>query len=337
MRETPSSDKIRDALHGAVDDEPYAPISAHVVRRARRRLHRNVAISATIAGAIVMSVAIGGSMVADIDRTTPVTPANRPSVSQNSCCVPTESLLFQEPDGSTGFAPLDGDGGGTLVEGSQVLGATPDGSALLTRSSEGDLAISAGRHQVIPVVRTDRSFAGASIAPDGRHVAIATDGRLIERTVGRRGFRVLVPVEIGPTLTNPAWSPDGNRIAYIRSASGNDLMVVNRRTGRSRLVLAAVAAAAWSPDGTHLVVARPKPDFTFEIDVTDLQGDLTAVSPTPAAGFPTWSPDGSRIAFVGTDGRVVVADVDGMGETSLALSGIDPSATGLLWVPGQGG
>jgi WD40 repeat protein len=337
MPDVHSTDPIREALHAAVDRESFTPMPSPVARRARRRLRWNIAISAVVGVAIAVAVAVGGSTLADIQRTTPADHApSVPGLPPNGCCLPTESLVYQGPDGSAKFAPIDGQAGGTLLEGSQVLAATPDGSRLLVLSSDGYLGIDAGRHDVTPIVRIDRSFEGATIAPDGKRVAVATEGELIERKVRRPGFRVLVPVEIGRTLINPAWSPDGSRVAYIRSASGNDLMVLDPATGRSRLVLASVAFAAWAPDGAHLVVARPQPDFTYEIDVTDLQGNLTPVSSTPAVGFPAWSPGGSQIAFVRADGGVVIVDADGK-ETARTLPGIDRDFTTLLWVPGQGG
>ena len=112
-------------------------------------------------------------------------------------------------------------------------------------------------------------------------------------------------------------------------------MILDLATGASRTVLPSAAYAAWSPDGTRLLVARPTADFTYEIDVTDLRGDLMTVSTTGAVGFPAWSPDGSHIAFVRSDGGVVIVGADGSDETTRALPSIDRSSTTLLWMLGQ--
>jgi hypothetical protein len=339
MPEQTGADKLRDALHAAVEHEPYAPMPAPVVGRARRRLGRNVVLTAAAGVVVAVSVAISGSTLSHVRRTTPANQqTNVPSVPSGACCLPpAESLLYQATDGSIGYARIDGQRGGTVLPGASPLAMAPDGSALLELTSEGSLQVYAGAHDITPVARTDRSFEGATIAPDGAHVAIATDGELIERTVGGTGSRVLVPVEVGPVLRNPAWSPDNRRIAYIRSASDNDLMVLDLRTGRSRAVLPSVAYAAWSPDGTHLVTARPAADLAYEIDIVDLQGNVMPVSSTPAAGFPAWSPDGARIAFIRSDGAVVMVGADGAGETAQPLPAIDRSFTTLLWVPAHDG
>jgi WD40 repeat protein len=336
MAEAPGADRIRQALHASVDHEVYRPMPAPVVRRARRRLRRNIAVATMLGVALVVAALVGGSL-SDFTRTSPAQRSTYiPDVPSAVCCLPpTESLVYQAPDGSVRYASIDGQGAGTVLYASQALAATPDGANLLEVTSDRYLGIYPGGHDFVPVVRTNASFSGAAIAPDARHVVIATDGQLVERTVGRAGRRILVPVMPGPTLRNPAWSPDGGAIAYIRAAAGNDLMVLDLATGRSRVVLPDVVYAAWSPDGSRLVVARPTSDLALEIDVTDLHGNLTTVSTTPAFGYPAWSPDGRQIAFVLPDGGVGIVGADGSEGTTRALPAIDKSSTTLLWVLGQ--
>ncbi len=332
-----SADRIREALHATVDHEAYRPMPAPVVRRARRRLRRNVAVVTLLGVALLATVQAGGSFLSDFSRTSPAQQATYiPDVPSSVCCLPpTESLVYQAPDGSVRYASIDDTHAGTVLHASQALAATPDGANLLVVSSDGYLGIYPGGHDFVPVMRTNASFSGAAIAPDARHVVIATDGQLVERTVGRAGRRILVPVMAGPTLRNPAWSPDGDAIAYIRAAAGNDLMVLDLATGRSRVVLPDVVYAAWSPDGSRLVVARPTSDLALEIDVTDLHGNLTTVSTTPAFGYPAWSPGGRQIAFVLPDGGVAIVASDGSEGTTRALPAIDRHSTTLLWMPGQ--
>jgi WD40 repeat protein len=336
MPEASGADRIREALHASVDHEAYRPMPAPVVQRARRRLRRNVAV-ALLAVALLAAVLGGGSVLSNFTRTSPAQRTTYiPDVPSSVCCLPpTESLMYQAPDGSVRYASVDGTRAGTVLHASQALAITPDGANLLEVSSDGYLGIYPGGHDFVPVVRTNPSFSGAAIAPDAQHVAIATDGQLVERTVGRAGRRTLVPVTSGPILRNPAWSPDGGAIAYIRAAAGNDLMVLDLATGRSRVVLPDVVYAAWSPDGSRLAVARPTPDFTLEIDVIDLQGNLTTVSSTPAFGYPAWSPDGTQIAFVLPDAGVAIVGADGSEGTTRALPAIARSSTTLFWVLGQ--
>ena len=99
---------------------------------------------------------------------------------------------------------------------------------------------------------------------------------------------------------NPAWSADGNRIAFDRliSATGHRLFVMFADGSGVTQVPSAheMADPAWSPDGTRLAfwdaagqfIGTVKTDGTGEILVAQLGDD----------GFdPEWSPDGADIAF----------------------------------------
>ncbi len=115
--------------------------------------------------------------------------------------------------------------------------------------------------------------------------------------------------------TNPAWSPDGTRIAYARSTgstagdalwvmdadgSNKEPLVVNPQTGNPQLG----NQPAWSPNGNKLAFDRcvncAFGGKNVDIFVADLQtGSIDTL--THHSGIdtqPTWSPDGNEIAFV---------------------------------------
>lgn len=112
----------------------------------------------------------------------------------------------------------------------------------------------------------------------------------------------------GTLATDPAVSPDGQRIAYVgQDASGNrDIYVVNRDgTGIRRLTSDPDVddQPAWSPDGTRLAFRSLRSGYS-DIWVMNADGsaqrNLTGSdyrAGTPASERPVWSPDGSRIVF----------------------------------------
>ena len=136
---------------------------------------------------------------------------------------------------------------------------------------------------------------------------------------------------LGPVDVQPAWSPDGGRIAFLhRFPTGRlDLMVMGAGgSGRQRLTSTTVAERdpAWSPTGTRLTfAARVSKSGPFRIFLVRADGSGRTRITDQAAGSadrsPVWSPDGSRIAFVSDrDGgfpELYVMNADGSGVTRL--------------------
>lgn len=93
----------------------------------------------------------------------------------------------------------------------------------------------------------------------------------------------------------PAWSPDGERIAFV---IGGELSVMISSTGLSMLPLTIATNAldpSWSPDGQRIAFGC---DELF-ICLINVDGtSLFKIDGIPgSARNPSWSPDGSMIAF----------------------------------------
>lgn len=103
-------------------------------------------------------------------------------------------------------------------------------------------------------------------------------------------------------VTALAWSPDGSRVAY----AGSEIHVTDLATGQTTSLAGGVGSVntmAWSPDGTSLAVDSLFADrdriIVFAADGSDQQTLVEQGAPQ-GPGAPSWSPDGSRIAYVST-------------------------------------
>lgn len=136
--------------------------------------------------------------------------------------------------------------------------------------------------------------------------------------------------------SRPAFSPDGTKLAFLREyVAGTALEFADAGGANSRTILERDPAVrgrilpelpVWAPDSWHLavtVLVGDAPNDHAEIWIVDTEtGRRSTLLPKPlfAAAYPAWSPDGSRIAFLG--------EPDGSGTSYLYVARLDGS--GLL-------
>jgi Tol biopolymer transport system component/DNA-binding winged helix-turn-helix (wHTH) protein len=145
----------------------------------------------------------------------------------------------------------------------------PDGSHLLVSRQE--QAGKASLWSISVFGGSPRQLAndasGGSVSPDGTHIAflhldLTYDGLLareewVMRSDGTEKLNVAAATPDGSQVGVPAWSPDGNRIAYIRSswaynARANSVEVNEWRNGRAETLFSdnrLGPAIHWLPDG----------------------------------------------------------------------------------------
>jgi len=104
-------------------------------------------------------------------------------------------------------------------------------------------------------------------------------------------------------LMSPAWSPDGQSLAYVSFESrASAIYVQTLRTGERRKVSARAGingAPAWSPDGRMLALTLSRKDGDVDIYTLDLATQmLTRMTFDPAIDTePAWSTDGRKLYF----------------------------------------
>jgi TolB protein len=169
-----------------------------------------------------------------------------------------------------------------------------------------------------PVTTSSSSLVFAS-ADGSKLVSARADGSE-RRTI----YSSAVPVG------HPAVSRDGRLIAFDR---GGEVWLMNS-DGSDADFVAVGTDPSFSPDGSMLAIGGPQTSFNrYELDVIALDGTGRRAVAFDAAPFPhpSWSPDGTAIAFVSFT-RVQLdfpsikrVGADGTGEAGVRVYGSDPS------------
>ncbi len=137
-----------------------------------------------------------------------------------------------------------------------------------------------------------------------------------------------VSISAGPNDFDPAWSPDGSRLAFARAGAGPGIYLMNA-DGTNLVQRTTIGSApAWSPDGQSLVFECADAGgqgALCTVEVDDPAAPVVLIQSTAGGQVytPTWSPDGSLIAH--TSDRMLydfwfdiwVVAPDGSGLTAL--------------------
>jgi Tol biopolymer transport system component len=140
------------------------------------------------------------------------------------------------------------------------------------------------------------------ISPDGKQIAFAAVGDIYVMPVGGKPVNITNDKALD---TDPAWSPDGMRLAYSSDKDSEHLQLWIRdmKSGQSHRVTNLTTqpqGAAWSNDGKKIAFFNVDGMWRVaQMSVLDVaSGEVTKIHESLAQpGAPTWSPDGARVAL----------------------------------------
>ncbi len=192
---------------------------------------------------------------------------------------------------------------------------------------------------------------GASVSPDGKRIAFRVSAGknpasdiFVANINGSDARRI---THSGRHDTQPAWSPDGKRLAFISlpaGTSGNYLLQTIGADGSGlKTILSGVTEMrlpVWSPDAKSIAYQTRNGLRQQIAAVSSAGGPVTWLPATAGAADPAWSST-NAIAFVTADGMIAVTAPAGASARDVIRNGAMPAwsadATRIAYIRDAGG
>jgi dipeptidyl aminopeptidase/acylaminoacyl peptidase len=187
-------------------------------------------------------------------------------------------------------------------------------------------------------------------SPDGRRLAFSVTG--VGASSPYSGLHIYEPVTHKDRQISAfdgfslVWSPDGSQIAYVESSQfprpWGTIYLINADGSHRRAVETGSSGVdmspSWSPDGRRLVFATANVDWSSAtlldsvISIVNVDGSQRTRL-APHASAPTWSPDGTTIAYRARCGIKLITPA-GLDVTPTRLGCRAGTARGVpIWSP----
>jgi serine/threonine protein kinase/Tol biopolymer transport system component len=187
-----------------------------------------------------------------------------------------------------------------------------------------------------------------SLSPDGKWIAYAGDGRG-NRDIYLQSVTGQTPIDLTADSAadddQPAFSPDGEQIAFSSRRDGGGIFVMGRTGESLRRLTRGGFNPAWSPDGAELLYTTENvqmdPQNTSGVSelwtVTVASGVRRRID-VPDAVLPSWSPHGRRISYtsrreIGGARKVDVWTADANGGNAVAVTTDGAFNWNPIWAP----
>jgi serine/threonine protein kinase len=204
---------------------------------------------------------------------------------------------------------------------------SPDGSRMVFTSIEDDYDLAqlpVDGSASLPLVANSRNELSPSWSPRGEELIYSTD-RSGSREIWIRNLKAGIdreavtakdfPPNSTVGLTDPVFSPDGSRFAFVRYASSEPATIWIATTGGGapiRLTKEHIHSPTWSPDGNWVAGLMHK-DRPWQPAIVGVGADMSAhfIPGAPSCRTaPDWSPAGDWLAC-GTETGIALFSQDG--------------------------
>jgi TolB protein len=185
--------------------------------------------------------------------------------------------------------------------------------------------------------------ASPNLSPDGRQLLYASlDGDDWDIFLQRVGGEIAINLtEDSPSDDfDPAFSPDGEQIAFHSTREGGGLFVMGATGESPRRVSESGFEPAWSPDGRSLVYTSEHVNDAYNrstvasLSIVDLETGVTRELFAGDGVGPAWSPGGARIAFWAlVEGQRDLWTISAEGGQALRVSQDTHTDWNPLWSP----
>lgn len=196
---------------------------------------------------------------------------------------------------------------------------------------------------------------GPAFSPDGKRIAFSQSRKgtysrdiFVMRADGSGKALVTdereIPGKAEGDDSDPAFSPDGRRIAFVRDGSrvsydyGNifRIGVDGRNPTRIGYGVYHPRSLAWSPDGSTIAYSDRSDSYEPEEYVVTMRPDGSDQRYHTEGRAPDWSPDGSRMVFAGYYASGIIYGMDASGTAGDPLITNQADADNPAYSPGGG-
>lgn len=197
----------------------------------------------------------------------------------------------------------------------------------------------------VQITRDDADHEDPAWSPNGKKIAFVYNKDKLEvismMNADGSGVERLTPESV--RAIHPNWSPDGKKLAYCTDddlapprKNDSDIVVIDMTTRRASTLITGGTNTypAFSPDGKFLAFRRMLGEMNSEVFIanSDGSGARNLTNHQAFDGWPSWSPDGKRIAFASNrNSSYQIFTMDPDGSDVRLLANTDGRATAPKW------